>query len=132
MGEEADPGNTVTVLVARERVARITLATAVPSKSASSFISKRLVAFMREVGILHGDLSVKSDQEPAVKAILDEAGRARSAEGGGKYLMEQSPVGSSASNGVVERAILSVEQQVRVMKDAIENRWGSRSGPSIR
>ena len=128
LGEEADPGNTVTVLVARERVTRMTLATAVPSKSASSFISKRLVAFMREVGILHGDLLVKSDQEPAVKAILDEAGRARSAEGGGKYLMEQSPVGSSASNGVVERAILSVEQQVRVMKDAIENRWGVKIG----
>ena len=36
--------------------------------------------------------------------------------------MEQSPVGSSASNGVVERAIPSVEQQVRVLKSAVEER----------
>ena len=38
--------------------------------------------------------------------------------------MEQSPVGSSASNGIAERAILSIQQQVRVMKSAIEGRWG--------
>ena len=79
---------------------------------------------MKEVGIVHGDLLVKSDQEPAIKAILDDAGRVRSSEGGGRYIMEQSPVGSSASNGVVERAILSIEQQVRVMKSAVESRWG--------
>ena len=47
---------------------------------------------MKEVGILHGDLLVKSDQEPAVKAILSDAGRVRSSEGGGRYIMEQSPV----------------------------------------
>ena len=79
---------------------------------------------MKEVCILHGDLLVKSDQEPAVKAILSDAGRVRSSEGGGRYIMEQSPVGSSASNGVVERAIQSVEQQVRVLKSAVEGRWG--------
>ena len=37
--------------------------------------------------------------------------------------MEQSPVGSSASNGVVEKAIQSVEQQVRVLESAVEGRW---------
>ena len=100
------------------------MATVVPSKSASTFTSRRLVAFMKEVGILHGDLLVKSDQEPAIKAILDDAGRVRSSEGGGRYIMEQSPVGSSASDGVGERAILRVEQQVRVMKSAVEGRWG--------
>ena len=128
LGEEADPGNTITVLVARERETRMTMATVVPSKSASSFTSKRLVAFMKEVGVVHGDLLVKSDQEPAIKAILNEAGRVRATEGGGRCVMEQSPVGSSASNGIVERAILSVEQQVRVLKSAVENRWGVKLG----
>ena len=37
--------------------------------------------------------------------------------------MEQSPVGSSASNGVVERAIQSVEQHVRVLQSALEGPW---------
>ena len=124
LGEESDPYNTITILVAREKLTRMTLATVIPSKSASSYTSRRLVAFMKEVGILHGDLVVKSDQEAAVKAILDGAGRARAAEGGGRYVMEQSPVGASASNGVVERAILSIEQQVRVLKSAVESRWG--------
>ena len=77
---------------------------------------------MKEVGILHGDLLVKSDQEPAVKAILSDAGRVGSSEGGGRYIMEQSPVGSSASNGVVERAIQSVEQQAQVLISAVEGR----------
>ena len=128
LGEEGDPHNTITVMVARERTTRMTMATVVPSKSASSYTSRRLVAFMKEVGILYGDLVVKSDQEAAVKAILDGAGRARAAEGGGRYVMEQSPVGASASNGVVERAILSIEQQVRVMRSAVEGRWGVKLG----
>ena len=37
--------------------------------------------------------------------------------------LEQSLVGSSASKGVVERAIQSVEQHVRVLKSALEDRW---------
>jgi hypothetical protein len=36
--------------------------------------------------------------------------------------VENSPVGSSASNGVVERAIRSVQQQTRVMKDGVEHK----------
>ena len=32
-----------------------------------------------------------------MKAILSEVGRVRAAEGGGRYVMEQSPVGCSAS-----------------------------------
>ncbi len=36
---------------------------------------------------------------------------------------EYSPVGSSQSNGVVE-AIQSVEGQMRVVKNALESRWG--------
>ena len=33
------------------------------------------------------------------------------------------PVKSSASNGVVERGIQSVQGQIRVLKDALEDRW---------
>ena len=118
LGKEKDPHNTITVVVARERSTRTTTA------SARSFTSRRLVSFMKEVGTLHNDLLVKSDQEPAAKAILSDAGRVRSSEGGGRYIMEQSPVGSCASNSVVERAIQSVEQQVRVLKSAVKGRWG--------
>ena len=125
-GEEGEPGNTITVLVARERTTRMTMSSAVPSKSTGTFIARRVVAFMREVGCEHGDVIVKSDQEPAMTALLSEVGRVRAAGGGGKFIVESSPVGSSASNGIVERAIRSVEQQTRVLKSCLEERWSCK------
>ena len=46
--------------------------------------------------------------------------------GGGRWICENSPVGSSASNGVAERAIQSVQQQVRVLKLALEDKWNMK------
>lgn len=67
------------------------------------------MAFLKEIGCEHGDLIVKSVQEPAILSIVSEVGRLRAVGGGSKYINENSPVGSSASNGVVERAAQSVE-----------------------
>jgi hypothetical protein len=93
----------LTVLVVRERATRMTMASAMPSKSTGNFIARRVVAFMKEVGCEHGDITVKSDQEPAMKAIINEIGRVRAAAGGGKMVVESSPVGQSQSNGIAER-----------------------------
>ena len=165
-----DEKETLTILVIRERRTRMTMASVVPSKSMGMFIAKRGVAFMKEVGCQFGTVIVKSDQEPAMKAIVQEMCRLRAAdgekalmehevvikkaiegkkqeeevealfgdfsedEGDGKAddknpdglvtrsVTEASPVGSSASNGVVERGIQSIEQQMRVMRDALEAR----------
>ena len=65
---------------------------------------------LREIGVAHGDLLVRTDQEPAIRSIVEEAGRFLAAEGVGWYVVEQSQVGNSASNSLVERAILSVEE----------------------
>ena len=65
----------------------------------------------------------KSDQEPAILALVTEVGRVRAAAGGGKYLPELSPVASSHSNGIKERAIQSVEAQNRILKSALEDHW---------
>ena len=110
------------VLVVREVQSKMTMSSAVPSKSTGTFIAKRVVAFLREIGCEQCDLVAKSNQEPAITSIVSEVGRIRAASGGGRYIVESSPVGSSGSNGVVEGAIRSVEQQVRVMKDALENK----------
>jgi hypothetical protein len=127
LGEEGEPGGTVPVLVARERSTRMTMSSVVPSKSTGTFIARRVVAFLREIGCEHGDMVVKSDQAPAIMAIVAEVGRLRAAGGGGRFITENSPVGSSASNGVVERAIRSVEQQTRCSRAA----W-KRDGPASR
>ena len=97
---------------------------AVPSKTTNTCISKRVVAFMKEIGVVHGDVFVRSDQGLVMKAVLSGVGRVRAAEGGGRYVMEQSLVGCSASNGIVERATQSVEHEVKVLKSAVEGRWG--------
>ena len=81
LGEEGEPSNTIPVLVVQERTTRMTMAAALPSKGSSAYISKRVVAFMKEVGVAHGDVLVKSDHEPAVRTILDDVGRMRASEG---------------------------------------------------
>ena len=48
-------------------------------------------------------------------------GGSRADEGDqGRWIVEHSPVGSSQSNGVIERAVKSVEGQLRVVKLALE------------
>ena len=63
---------------------------------------------------------LKGDQEPALKELRSRA----EAEWAGEAVLEHSPIGSSQSNGAVERAMRSVEEQVRVVKDAVEERTG--------
>jgi hypothetical protein len=123
MGEEDEPGETIAMLVVRERQSRMTLATAVPSKSTGKFVVDRVMAFMKEIGIENLDVIAKSDQEPAIKHLIDEIGKAK-AEFGGRWVVVSSPVDSHASNGVVERAIQSVEGQVRVLRSCLEEKWG--------
>ena len=66
---------------------------------------------------------MKSDQGLATLSTLNDVGKLRAVEGGGRFVLEHSPVGASQSNGVVERQIQSVGGQVRAMKSAIEARW---------
>ena len=63
-------------------------------------------------------MSIRSDQEPAMKSIVSDIARARAELGGGRLNIENSPVDSSQSNGTIERYVLTVQQQVRVMKSA--------------
>ena len=60
-----------------------------------------------------------------MQSILRDIGKLRAANGGGKFAVECSPVDASQSNGMVERQILSVGSQVRVLKSALEARWGT-------
>ena len=124
-GEEDGSGG-LTVLVAQDRESRMKMASAMPSKSTGTFIARRIVAFMREVGCEQGDITVKTDQEEAMKSIVTAVGRVRAAAGGGRMTVEMSPVGQSQSNGIAERAIQSVEGQTRVLKDALEGRLKMR------
>ena len=82
-----------------------------------------MCAFLKELGLEHRDVVFKSDQEAALGDLLQEVVKRR---GDARTFVEQSPVASSASNGVIERGNLSVEGQVRVLKDAFEARLGKK------
>ncbi len=58
---------------------------------------------------------------------MDEIAKERN---GCKTLLEHSPVQSSGSYGIVERAIKEVERQVRCMKSPLDERVGSEKNAS--
>ena len=124
LGREEDPFKTLTVLVAKERTSRMVMSAAVPRKTTGTYVAKRVAGFLREVGCLHGDMVVKSDQEPALRSVVEDVGRLKAVDGSGRYVAENSPVGASQSNGVIERAVQSVAGQVRVLLGALEEKWG--------
>ena len=62
-------------------------------------------ASLKEIGADTGDITLKSDQEPAMKALLSEVSRHRAAAGGGRSVIEHSAVEDSKGNGVIERAV---------------------------
>ena len=72
LGEEADPGNTLTILVAKERQTKMSLASVMPNKSTGHFLCSRVLAFLKEIGCDTGDLTVKSDQEPAMQSVIQD------------------------------------------------------------
>ena len=126
--------NTVTIptMVIRDRDTRMTCSYVVGAKGTKadtkeefnmSFTVSRAIAFIKEMGLENATITLKSDQEPSIKDVLNDIARVRTA----RAFIEHSPVKSSQSNGVAERAIQSVEAQVRVMRDAL----GSRIGATI-
>ena len=92
-------------------------------------MARRVQAFLKEIGADTGDITLKSDQEPAMKAVLSEVSRHRAAAGGGRTVIEHSAVEDSKGNGVVERAVKSIEEQIRVARSALEMRNGAKIEP---
>jgi hypothetical protein len=123
------PGNELgyklTVLVGRERTTGMTMATVIPSKGGSGkFVADKVMEFLAECGNQSGDIIVKSDQEPAIAYLVKDIVAERGNEAGCRTIVEESPVRSHGSNGVVERAVQTIEGQIRVMKLALEDRIG--------
>lgn len=110
LGDKAEPGQTLPVMVVRERSTRVMLAVALPARASNSDIARMRVAFMKEVGVAHRDMVVNTDQDPAIMLIVEEVGRARE-------VIERSP-GSSGSSGIAERSIQILELQACVVKNA--------------
>jgi hypothetical protein len=115
-------GFKLTILVGRERVGGMCMATVVPTKGTNGcFELHKILEFIRQCGDEATDITIKTDQEPAIKFVVEEIVKARQKD---RTHLEESPVGSSGSNGVVERKVQGIEGQLRTMLSALEGRLG--------
>ena len=121
------------ILVAKERGANMCMATVVPMKGGSTESpARRVLAFLTEIGLEGADVVFKSDQENSIKDVLNNIAQRRSAASKleaadevvsvTRTIHESSPVGSSQSNGFIERAIQDEEGHIRTIKLDLESR----------
>ena len=97
-------------------------ATAVPTKgSCGKFAVDKALEFIEENGDASNSILVKSDQEPAMQFFIKDLLEHRDSS---KTIIEESPVKSSGSNGVVERGIQGLEGTIRALFIALGSRLG--------
>ena len=112
---DADGDQYAVVLVGRDKETRMTVAHVVPMKGADmEWVTEQAARDLLRLGI-HGDVILKSDQEPAIVDVLKEISKL---PGSRRATIEASPVGDWKSNGEAE----SKEKLIRVHKLAIETR----------
>lgn len=93
------------------------MATVVPTKGTNGmFESQKVMEFIQQCGDEATDVIIKTDQEPAIKFLVEELVKARAE---GRTHVEESLVGSSGSNGMVERKVQGIEGQLRKMLSAV-------------
>ena len=104
-------GNKLTVLGGKERCTGTYMAAAVPEKgSRGRYVVDEVRKMIEEVGDKGSSIIVKSDQEPAITVLIKDLIEEREE---GRTVVEESPKGSSGSNGVVERGTQGIEGQMR-------------------
>ena len=96
-------------------------------KGPEDSVTDRLAEFLKDSGVTK--LVYKSDQEPAIRAMLEKAlnsigrtGDPRSNDEIIQLVPESSAVGESPSNGKAERAVQSIEDMTRTYLSALEGR----------
>lgn len=119
-------GEDAAILVIEERHIEMVMSTVVPNEPLGRFVTDRVVEILEEVGALHGDITTKTDQKPAIIAIADAVARQKVGKGTGRAVMEHSSVKSSGSNGMVWKAVQFVHMHMRVMRTVLEERRGCK------
>ena len=116
------------IFVLRDHSTRITFAHVCEGKGIvdaeySDYLRNAVLKDISSMG--HSKIVLKTDGEPACKALQEHIKTSRDAT----TILENSPVGESQSNGVVEKAIDEIEGMVRTLKSALEERLGWKIDP---
>ncbi len=103
-----------------DRDSKMAAASVFPVKGSSHQLAARRVrAFVSELGYEDLDVTLTSDHEPAIKDLVSEVSKLGTTA---STMKEESPVGSSASNGVVDMGNQAIDGYVRVIKIVLEAR----------
>ena len=121
----------LTVLVGKLYPSYAVFASGCDAKGPDDPVTHRLADFLKASGV--SKMVYKSDQEPALKATIEQAlkqvGRTGIEKEGDDFLQlvpEYSAVGESPSNGRAERAIQTIEDMIRTYLHALEHRIGKK------
>ena len=124
---DARDDDLLTCLVGRMQPSEMTFACPCDSKGIDPYAVQRLKDFIKSSGVSH--LVCKSDQETSIKACVDETlvQLHKTASHEGLVITpESSAIGESQSNGMAERTIQLIEDDVRTLKSAFEERIEAR------
>ena len=115
----------LTVFVGRLYPSRAIVAIPCDVRGVDDYAVGRLAQFLRDCGVKR--LVHMSDQERSLGAMITSAMDALSGSSDwAGAVRENSAVGESQSNGKAEAAVQAVEDQIRVMKAALESRLSAR------
>ena len=89
----------------------------VKNKGTDNDIAETIVSDIEKLGI-QGKVIIKADQENSIQAVAQEVRRLRM----GETILEASKKYDSQSNGIAERAVQTIEGQVRTMRLALKKR----------
>ena len=111
----------ITLYIVREHKSSSAFGTVVPRKGVSEtdVSIKFMLDCVAELGFANSTIYLNNDQEPAIKAVMQGVIARRAAP----TLLEESPVGSSQSNGPAESAVSIIGDGIRKLRIAIENRY---------
>ena len=120
--EDAPKKRCVKVLVAKDSKSGAIFAHVVPQKGldADGYAVARIVEDIKWLG--YAKLLVKSDNEPAIVALCNEALRRLRIEGITQASREGPPAYDSSSNGAVENAVKAVQGLLRTVKLGFERK----------
>ncbi|CAE8640336.1 unnamed protein product [Polarella glacialis] len=117
---------TVPVFVAKAKHGGYGFAAVSPAKGrGSTGVIQGMLRFLAEAG-LTGRLTLRSDQEMAVQAVVQAVAAQRQAP----TMVEVTPKGSSSSLGTGEKYIRDLMSQVRVCCEQVQQIWGQHLAAS--
>ena len=110
-----------TVINWKEDAYRSFGAQVVKQKGKFSGVAVDIINYIRNLGMEHEDIIIKSDQENSMHDVIRDVQRLRTSA---STLLEHSPVGDHQANGYAERGIQEVEGMVRTLHSALEEKVG--------